>query len=204
MFRASEVSPRMFESDFIDFFSRTHWLAVPTLWLPVVAASMVYGYTQGAGAALLAGGLFGGFIFWTLTEYSLHRTFFHWEPNTWWGPKLHFLVHGVHHVYHKDPYRLVMPPAVSLGVGLTALGLFSVVGLVLSPWVAFTWVWPFFAGFVLGYVNYDCTHYILHHWKPRSEWMKRLRSHHLQHHHNHPDRKFGVSFMFWDRVFGTL
>ena len=29
------VSPRMFQSDLIDFFSRTPWWAIPTIWIPV-------------------------------------------------------------------------------------------------------------------------------------------------------------------------
>jgi hypothetical protein len=35
MLRASEESPRMFESDFLDLFSRVPWHAVPAIFVPV-------------------------------------------------------------------------------------------------------------------------------------------------------------------------
>lgn len=203
MMRASDVSPRMFDNDFLDFFSRTHWLAVPILYLPFVAWLLWQGAVAGVSWPLAVVAAAFGMIVWSLTEYWLHRTVFHWEPDTWWGPKFHFLVHGVHHVHHKDPYRLVMPPAVSIVLAVVFYACFWLFGLASSPFVSPSWYLPAYAGFVLGYVQYDCTHYMLHHWKPRTSWMKALRAHHMNHHHNHPERKFGVSSMFWDRVFGT-
>jgi dihydroceramide fatty acyl 2-hydroxylase len=203
MMRASDVSPRMFENDFLDFFSRTHWLAVPAMYLPLVAwvswSAIAAGMSWGAFALTFV----AGFVVWTATEYWLHRTAFHWTPNTWWGPRFHFLVHGVHHDFHKDPYRLVMPPAVSATLAVVFYGVAWGLGAAASSWVDPSWHFAAYAGFVLGYVNYDCTHYMIHHHKPRSAWMKALRAHHMNHHHNRPDRKYGVSFMVWDKVFGT-
>lgn len=204
MMRASEVSPKMFENEVLDFFTRTHWLAVPIVWIPVVLGCVVWAFTIGVAWWLTAAMFALGVAIWSITEYSLHRTAFHWEPATWWGPKFHFFVHGVHHVYEKDPYRLVMPPAVSLVIGGLFYGLFRGLaeGLALQG-VDPGWHWGIFAGFVLGYVNYDVTHFMLHHFRPRSKRMKRLRAHHMNHHHNRPDLRFGVSSSFWDRVFGT-
>ncbi len=207
MLRASDVSPRMFDSDFMDFFSRTHWLMVPTLFVPLSLGVAAYA-VLGLGVAPLAVAVdFAlGWLIWSLTEYWLHRTAFHWEPQTWWGPKFHFIVHGVHHKWHQDPYRLVMPPAVSLTLAVLFYGLFQAAGLLgaLAFGASASWATGAYAGFVMGYVVYDCTHYILHHWKPRGAWMTELRKHHLAHHHSAPERKFGVSSMVWDRVFGTL
>ncbi|MCB9665498.1 MAG: sterol desaturase family protein [Alphaproteobacteria bacterium] len=205
MMRASDVSPRMFDNDILDFFSRTHWLTVPAIWIPVPIALVVVATMQGVPLGLSLAMVLAGFVVWSFTEYGLHRTAFHWEPATSWGPRFHFMVHGVHHVYHQDPYRLVMPPLVSLLVGGTFFTLFwGLAQLGALVGIAPGWHMGLFAGFALGYCNYDCTHYMLHHFKPRSRWMKQLRAHHMNHHHNHPDRKFGVSMMFWDRVFGTL
>jgi sterol desaturase/sphingolipid hydroxylase (fatty acid hydroxylase superfamily) len=205
MMRASEVSPKMFENEFLDFFSRTHWLAVPILYLPLVAYTSFAAYAAGLGVLALLATFGAGFLIWTLTEYWLHRTAFHWTPNTWWGPKFHFLLHGVHHEFHQDPYRLVMPPAVSLSLAVIFYGMFWAVGEALSSVTSPAWHLAAYAGFVLGYVNYDCTHYILHHWHPKSDRMKKLRAHHMSHHHNpkHAEAKYGVSFMVWDSVFGT-
>lgn len=205
MMRASDVSPRMFESDFLDFFSRTPWFVVPLVWLPLCTALVAYAASLGVSVVTIAGSFVAGFVIWSLTEYWLHRTAFHWEPPGPWGERFHFLVHGVHHTWHKDPYRLVMPPAVSLVLGATFFGIFWAIaqGLAAVAAVPAGWHLTAFSGFAVGYVYYDCMHYALHHLKPRGTWMKRLRAHHMNHHHNNPDAKFGVSSMVWDRVFGT-
>ena len=36
MLSASPESPRMFKSNFMDFFSRTPWWSIPLVWGPVV------------------------------------------------------------------------------------------------------------------------------------------------------------------------
>lgn len=63
---------------------------------------------------------------------------------------------------------------------------------------------PFFAGFVVGYLLYDGTHYYVHHFVPTTRWGKLLRRHHLTHHHADHDGGFGVSTPLWDVVFQTL
>jgi sterol desaturase/sphingolipid hydroxylase (fatty acid hydroxylase superfamily) len=197
MLRASPESPRMFQSDFIDFFSRVPALVVPVIFVPIILALFTWGVT-GAGLGVLPaiGAAVAGFLVWTFAEYWLHRTLFHWVPDTSWGPRMHFILHGVHHDWVNDKYRLVMPPAASLGLGVVFFGLFYVL---LGP----VWVYPFFAGHVLGYLGYDMAHYYVHHFKPKSTVMKRLRAHHMNHHHNKDGRKFGVSTTLWDHVFRT-
>ena len=49
--RASELSPRMFESDFVDFFSRTPWWTVPLIWVPVSLGLLAWG-VWGAGTPI--------------------------------------------------------------------------------------------------------------------------------------------------------
>ncbi len=97
----------MFESDFIDLFSRTPWTIVPVLFVPG-AAFLFWGglhYTD-LGVVAMLGLTLAGFVFWTFSEYWLHRLFFHWEPPGKWGARLHFLVHGVHPQWPKDKYRV--------------------------------------------------------------------------------------------------
>jgi sterol desaturase/sphingolipid hydroxylase (fatty acid hydroxylase superfamily) len=50
---------------------------------------------------------------------------------------------------------------------------------------------------------YDMTHFYIHHYTPRSAYGRRLKKHHMLHHFKDPSRRFGVSNMFWDGVFGT-
>lgn len=197
MLKATPESPRMFQSDFLDFFSRTHWSVVPIIWLPVCTLMMIYSISRTEAGVAASLGLFtAGFIVWTLAEYWLHRTFFHWQPGGKWGERMHFLVHGVHHNWPKDKYRLVMPPAVSVSLYFLFLGIFY-------PIFGSTFVWSWHAGFVAGYVFYDCTHYWLHHYTPKSEYGRRLKKNHMLHHFEDPDSRYCVSNLVWDKVFRT-
>jgi sterol desaturase/sphingolipid hydroxylase (fatty acid hydroxylase superfamily) len=197
MMRATSESPRMFASDLVDFFSRTHPAVVPILFAPAALALFWYGVARaGVGFFAAAGLCFAGYVVWTLTEYWLHRLFFHWQPGGAWGDRMHFLVHGVHHKWPKDKYRLVMPPAVSISLFFVFLAIFyTALGAPL--------VWPFHAGFVVGYMSYDMTHYYIHHYNPRSEYGLRLKKNHMLHHFKDHGSRFGVSNMVWDKVFGT-
>lgn len=195
--RASPESPPMFQSEFLDFFTRTPWWVVPLIWLPVAGACFARGLGAGlgAGVSLAVAALF--VLVWSFSEYTLHRFVFHWQPKTSWGPRFHFFLHGVHHDWPNDHYRLVMPPAAAILLALLFFGLFRAL---LGP----AWTWPAFSGFILGYIAYDCTHYALHHARFELTAFKRLRAHHMNHHFNRPDRRFGVSSPLWDHVFGTL
>ncbi|MDD9946825.1 MAG: sterol desaturase family protein [Myxococcales bacterium] len=188
----------MFDSPLVDRFSRVHWLAVPLLYVPGIVAVLGYsaaatGVTWSATLGLVAAGV----LAWTFVEYWLHRTLFHWQPAGALGERMHFVLHGVHHKWPRDRYRLVMPPAVSL----------MLYWLFLSLWTALMGdaAYAFHAGFVAGYVFYDLMHYYMHHGHPSWGWVKRLRKHHLVHHSPNlaNERKFGVSCTMWDHVFGT-
>jgi sterol desaturase/sphingolipid hydroxylase (fatty acid hydroxylase superfamily) len=197
LMKATPESPRMFESDLIDLFSRTHFSIVPILYIPASIALCWYSVATvgvGLGTTLALWAL--GFVGWSLTEYWLHRLFFHWEPKFKWGPRMHFLVHGVHHTWPRDKYRLVMPPAVSIS-------LFIVFG-ALFLFLFGNYGWAVHAGFTFGYMYYDVTHYYLHHASPRTEYGRRLKKNHMLHHFKESNERFGVSMKLWDYVFGTV
>ena len=188
----------MFESRFIDQFSRTHWSMVPILFVPAMFACLYIGVArEGVGWAGTLLSMLGGFLTWTLTEYWLHRLLFHWEPPGKFGERMHFVLHGVHHKWPRDRLRLVMPTMVSIGLFWVFLGTW----LLLFGRYAYT----FHAGFAIGYMFYDLSHYYMHHGKPRWNWLKELRKHHMVHHSPKEDHetKFGVSTTLWDHVFGT-
>ena len=187
----------MFQSDLFDLFSRTHPVVVPLLFVPGAGISFALSLTRGGVGLFTTLGLcVGGFVTWTLMEYWLHRLFFHWQPPGRWGERLHFLVHGVHHTWPRDKYRLVMPPAVSISLYFIFLGMYLVL---LGP----RYAWGSHAGLVVGYMFYDLTHYYLHHFTPKTEYGRRLKKNHMLHHFKDHSRRFGVSNMVWDRVFGT-
>jgi dihydroceramide fatty acyl 2-hydroxylase len=156
---------------------------------------LVEGFVQGSGWWTPLW-LVGGYLFWTLTEYWLHRVVFHFEPEKGIGARLHWIIHGVHHDHPNDPMRLVMPPSVSVPLSaLFVLGFYELYG---SP--AFL---PFGAAFLAGYLFYDMLHYHVHHHRPKTALGKRLRELHMRHHFQNHERGYGVSAPFWDHVFGT-
>jgi sterol desaturase/sphingolipid hydroxylase (fatty acid hydroxylase superfamily) len=191
------ASPPLFENRFLDFFSRVHPSIPAIVFVPVVVVCVVLGVDRGYGALETIGLLALGLLIWTLTEYWLHRLVFHWEPDHPLGSRLHFIMHGVHHDHPNDPLRLVMPPAVSIPLAALFLGLFV---LIFGTPAAY----PLFAGFILGYLFYDYTHYYVHHRVPKTKVGKTLREQHMRHHFQDHRYGFGVSSPLWDRVFGTM
>ena len=189
------ASPAMFETKWLDKVSRVHPSVPLILFVPTIVALIVLGLTNGAGLPTLAW-LFGGYLFWTLTEYWLHRIVFHFEPDHGIGARLHWIIHGVHHDHPNDPMRLVMPPSVSIPLAAVfVFGFYAVLG---SP----TFL-PFGAGFLGGYLAYDMLHYHVHHHRPKTSLGRRLRELHMRHHFQNHERGYGVSAPFWDHVFGT-
>ncbi|HYP55905.1 MAG TPA: sterol desaturase family protein [Solirubrobacterales bacterium] len=191
------ASPPLFESEFLNFFSRVHPAIPALIFVPVIAAMEWLGADRGLGAGELALLTLGGVGIWTLTEYWLHRLVFHWEPDNAFGRRMHFIIHGIHHDHPNDKLRLVMPPAVS--IPLAAL-FFAAFGLIFGVPAAY----PVFAGLIAGYLVYDYTHYYVHHFVPKSKLGKRLREQHMRHHFQDHRFGYGVSSPLWDVVFGTL
>jgi sterol desaturase/sphingolipid hydroxylase (fatty acid hydroxylase superfamily) len=187
----------MFENDLLDAISRTHFAFVPIVFLPAIAWLLWESVQHGTGLLATAAIAAGGLLAWTLVEYWLHRTLFHWEPKAGWGERMHFLIHGVHHEWPHDKYRLVLPPGASVPLFVLFLllwvGVFGTAG------------WAFQAGFTSGYVVYDLMHYYVHHARPKHRWLRRLQGHHASHHFNKKfqEKRFGVSSPLWDYVFGT-
>jgi sterol desaturase/sphingolipid hydroxylase (fatty acid hydroxylase superfamily) len=189
------ASPRMFDNELLDRFSRVHPAVPPILFVPAIVALLVEGVAHGSGWPTPAW-IFGGYLFWTLTEYWLHRLVFHFEPEHGIGARIHWIIHGVHHDHPNDPMRLVMPPSVS--IPLAALFVFVFYLIFGAPGFM-----PFAAGFLGGYLFYDMLHYHVHHHRPTTALGKRLRELHMRHHFQDHERGYGVSAPFWDRVFGT-
>jgi sterol desaturase/sphingolipid hydroxylase (fatty acid hydroxylase superfamily) len=110
---------------------------------------------------------------------------------------MHEILHGYHHKYPDDDARLVLPIGASLPPTLAIAGL---LWLLKAPQVTV----PYFVGMLFAYLWYDFTHWSTHFRKPRTEWGKRMRAHHMAHHFNVPDKNYGISHMWLDRLLGTL
>jgi sterol desaturase/sphingolipid hydroxylase (fatty acid hydroxylase superfamily) len=190
-----KASPRMFESNLLDRLSRVHPVVPLIIFIPAIAVLFALGQ-EGTPPLEVIVWIAGGWIFWTLTEYWLHRLVFHFEPEGGIGARLHWIIHGVHHDHPNDPMRLVMPPSVS-------------VPLAIGFWALFHWAIGgqsadlFACGFLVGYLAYDMTHYHLHHHKPRTRLGRTFYELHMRHHFQDHTRGFGVAAPWWDAAFGT-
>ena len=70
---------RMFESGFLEFFSKVHPAAPFVFWVPIVIALPAWAITIGlASVAALVVMAPLGFITWQATEYFVHKKAFHW------------------------------------------------------------------------------------------------------------------------------
>ena len=186
-------SVRMFKARWMEALSKIHFSVPLFIYIPVIIWFLLQ--AQGNGWGIL--GLFiSGLFVWTLTEYVLHRFIFHWVPPGKWGERLHFIWHGVHHDYPNDQLRLVLPPGVSVPLSILFYGLFSF--LLDTPSV-----YPFFSGFMLGYLCYDMMHYAMHHLRWNNVMWLKIKNHHMLHHYQEHDKGFGVSNPLWDYVFNT-
>jgi dihydroceramide fatty acyl 2-hydroxylase len=189
------ASPPLFKSEFLNYFSRVHPALPAVIFVPVIVGMEFLGIRAELAFWKLILFSLAGIGVWTLTEYWLHRLLFHWEPDNAFGHRMHFIIHGIHHDHPNDKMRLVMPPAVS--VPLAALFFFAF-------WLTCGKAgFPIFAGFMLGYLVYDYTHYYVHHFVPKTRFAKKLREHHMRHHFQDHRYGYGVSSPMWDHAFGT-
>ena len=189
----------MFDNPLLEAASRVHPIVPPLLYLPVIGFCLVArGRPRGPrGAEPWPECSLLGSLAWSLAEYILHRFVFHFQPDTRWGRRIHFIIHGVHHDFPHDPMRLVMPPSVS--IPLAILFFFGFHAL-LGP----TWSLPPSRASCVGYLIYDMTHYHLHHHRSTNRLSLALRRYHYRHHFQQSDRGFGVTSPLWDQVFRTF
>lgn len=193
----STESSRMFKSDFLEALSKVHYSVPLFIFVPVIGWFSYKALGPGAISPLyFAGLIFEGLFIWTFTEYFMHRFVFHFTPKGKIMERIHFIFHGVHHDYPNDEKRLVMPPSVSIPL---ATGFYFLFSLFTDEFT----VAAIFAGFIAGYLFYDLSHYALHHANFKSAFWKKLKKHHMMHHYSEPDKGYGVSSGFWDKVFKT-
>lgn len=190
-----EKRVRLYENPVLEWLSRVHPIVPIAIWVPVCLYLIYWGYRSGLSVAMSAGLTVFGVFSWTLAEYGLHRYVFHWEPKGEWLRRFYYPMHRLHHdVQEWD--RLVTPPLMAVPFWMIFFGLFY---LLLGTPTLF----PFTAGFTLGYLAYDYVHYMTHFGNPKSHLGRTLRKRHLQHHFGEDDVWFGVSSQIWDFVFGT-
>lgn len=196
----------LFQNPLLEALSRTHWYMVPAVWVPVAARLCMecVGMRCDECTGMRCLVFLFGFLSWTLLEYTFHRFIFH-HRFKWlgpkWGRRVHFLIHGVHHLLPHDNLRLVFPPLLTTPVFATILvllrTLFGVQRKVIANLLA--------AGLLIGYVTYDLVHFWIHHARsPSVKYLKEMKRHHMHHHFRNSHVHFGITCKVWDRVFHTL
>ncbi|MCK6541890.1 sterol desaturase family protein [bacterium] len=192
-----DVTPRMFESDFLEFFSKVHFSVPLIVFIPVISYFIYQSlWIEKSDLKHFLFWILAGLAVWTLTEYVLHRFVFHFTPRGALMERIHFIFHGVHHDYPNDSKRLVMPPAASIPLAALFYFLFLII---FGSNIA-----PMFSGFLIGYLWYDMTHYAIHHFNMHSAFWLAIKNHHMKHHFQNPEKGFGVSTPIWDYVWQTM
>ncbi|PSK94029.1 sterol desaturase family protein [Taibaiella chishuiensis] len=187
---------RLFQSDYIEMMTKTHPAVIYSIYFPVIAFLLYYGYTyHGLSAGREALLFFSGVLFWSFFEYIMHRFVFHFASENQRMKNIIYTMHGVHHEYPRDRERLFMPPLPSIVLAT----IFFSLQYLLMGWNAL----GFFPGFMFGYLLYGSMHYAIHAFTPPSFLKALWRNHHL-HHYKYPEKGFGVSSVLWDHVFGTV
>lgn len=198
----SEESIRLFQNPLLEMLSKVHFTAPLYFFVPIITYLYYLG-TINLGAEegvkniwIYFLWIIGGLFVWTITEYVLHRYIFHYHPTSDFGKKIHFIFHGIHHDYPRDRLRLVMPPSVSLPLATGFYFLFKAI-------VSAPALYVFFGAFLTGYLIYDMFHYAIHHLEVKGKLWNILKTHHLKHHYNDPEKGFGVSTPIWDVIIGS-
>ena len=137
--------------------------------------------SPGFGAIL---GIASGAMAWTIVEYAVHRAL-----HSRRFPRLRAL-HMRHHQH---------PAAASGGTLYSSLIVLALLATAIASMAAA----PMVLGIYAGYYVFLLLHHGEHHGWDLSA-VGHLAEHHHRHHHARPSGCFGVSTMFWDRLFGTL
>jgi sterol desaturase/sphingolipid hydroxylase (fatty acid hydroxylase superfamily) len=190
------VGLRVFENGFLEAIARSPWWLPVVVFVPLSMLALTASFRMVGESAL--GWFFVGVIAWTMIEYALHRFVFHLGPRDDSREEMlrDFLTHGYHHMFPRDPMRLVAPPMLSWPL---AAIVFVVYRALLPSGVAF----GVFAGTTAGYLAYDLIHFYVHHAHPKTALGKYLRRYHLLHHAAEVPSRFGVTSPLWDVLLGT-
>ncbi len=186
---------RIFKNSYLELLTKTN----PSLHIftygSITLGLLIYAFSTAGFRWIYLGTFAGGILFWSFFEYIMHRYIFHIGSEHPAIQRGRYMLHGIHHEFPRDEERVFMPPLPGILIISTLF--------LLSYLLMGAYAWFFIPGLVLGYMFYSLIHYAIHHINPPKRF-KNLWLHHNLHHYRHPDKAFGVSSMFWDRIFRTM
>eukprot|EP00184_Porphyridium_aerugineum_P005172 CAMPEP_0184698730 /NCGR_PEP_ID=MMETSP0313-20130426/5239_1 /TAXON_ID=2792 /ORGANISM="Porphyridium aerugineum, Strain SAG 1380-2" /LENGTH=350 /DNA_ID=CAMNT_0027157703 /DNA_START=226 /DNA_END=1278 /DNA_ORIENTATION=+ len=196
-FPTTDHTVKMFQNEVLEFLTKCPWYMPLLFWIPIACVIMYqYFHTVKFDFLSFSSWLVFGVIFWLFFEYSLHRWVFHMHSTTYFMNIIHFLIHGHHHITPLDNNRVVFPP-------VPALILASPIWIGAVQLFGYEHGYAFLLGFLVGYINYDMTHFWIHQKVPKSPYVQGHKTRHVYHHYHLPDCNFGISHPLFDFVFGT-
>jgi sterol desaturase/sphingolipid hydroxylase (fatty acid hydroxylase superfamily) len=188
---------KLFATPILERLSRTHILVPVAIFLAYALTLLFWSVVNTSLSAVTTGGIFlAGVMAFTWVEYNVHRYIFHIEPTSALKTRFQYVIHGVHHEFPKDKYRLAMPPLLSITIATILLLLFRII----MGDLAFA----FMPGFLTGYAAYLSVHYMVHAYPPPKNFLKVLWVNHAIHHYKDGNFVFGVSSPLWDYIYRTM
>lgn len=193
--RAIRASPPVFPWPFLDRLTRTH-AATPTLLFGPLGLGLIASGVGAVGWRRAAALVVAGYVAWTLAEYWIHRIAYHCVAPVRFGPRVQWMIHGIHHDHPNDAGRPMTPPLATLPPLVAVIWFICwTLGSGTGPVVA--------GGFTLGYLSHELVHHHLHRRRPSTRLGRYLRRCHMRHHFRDERTWFGVTCPYWDYVFGT-
>ena len=132
-----------------------------------------------------------GWFIWTFVEYCLHRF---WNHSKTANKDNHVVQMHMHHHTHPTEIKITGRQRIIMVVICAILISLS---LLFSKWIMFA------AGAWTGISWFFLMHYFLHQ-KWAIKIFPRRVNYHMIHHCKEPETCYGVSFGWWDNIFGTL
>lgn len=193
---------RLFKNPLLEFFTKTRPWIIYSIYIPLIIFLLIYSHVQlNLSVSFITMLFILAMLSWTLVEYIAHRYVFHLHPKSPLGKRIIYIFHENHHEFPRDKMRLFMPPLPSIILASLLFGIFALGSQLITGKTDYAFV--FFSGFFFGYLTYVSMHYAIHAFAPPKPLKSLWRNHHL-HHYKYPNKGFGVSSTFWDKVFGTV
>lgn len=187
-------SVRFFDNPILNKLCHTNIVSLSIVFIPVALYFIYLSIRHHPPVIVIFGMLLGLFI-WSFVEYFTHRFLFHFKFTNERIKYLHSIFHLAHHKYTQDSSKyqtlLVLSIPGSIAFYYLFMFLFGSVGSTVM------------AGFIIGNIIYEYTHYSTHKFKMQTKIGKFLKQHHMHHHYFDDKKNFGVTSLLWDWVFNT-
>ena len=130
-----------------------------------------------------------GWFTWTFTEYLNHRF--------WMHSKASYSNKDSRHLYHHQHPTEIKITGWQRFFGVVISASLVVLTVYLNNY------FTLFSGFFSGFVGYMFMHRFLH-----MKWtryvFRNLHRYHIWHHCKYPNACYGISVIWWDKIFGTV